>query len=357
MNRHSNTKPSSPPLFNDEETAELLTDFAKRYYKATHPLELTKMGVSGSGDIILTIILIIFTAGVGAAANTAIKVKRLEKVASILSKLSKILRRIGPRHRLPKLSKKGGASAKNDAKSATKKKKGIPDIDSPKKKSDLVDGDGKKRYGDGTDGDVPKKIPEKVTPNRDRLSDLTKAELDQVKKVSTFKPLGVSNKNAKQFLLNSDEGKELLRLTKESAGPDASIDEVIDRAIGYVQTGKDLPKIQHVDRPLVKIVTKGQGVSDYSPFFTTMDDLKAAQKSNRPLSDMFGLPAASDSPAYDVFQIEPKSGAIVFMSKIAPTQELGGKLTTRGGANQIIIPNRKQFSSPERLFSITDNIR
>ena len=48
---------------------ELLTDFAKRYYKATHPLELTKMGVSGSGDIILTIILIIFTAGVGAAAK------------------------------------------------------------------------------------------------------------------------------------------------------------------------------------------------------------------------------------------------------------------------------------------------
>ena len=144
-------------LFNDEETAELLTDFAKRYYKATHPLELTKMGVSGSGDIILTIILIIFTAGVGAAANAAIKVKRLEKIASILSKLAKILRRIGPRHRLPKLNKKGGASAKNTAKSAAKKKKGIPENDSPKKKGDLVDGDGKKSYGDQNISDEPKK--------------------------------------------------------------------------------------------------------------------------------------------------------------------------------------------------------
>ena len=144
-------------LFNDEETAELLTDFAKRYYKATHPLELTKMGVSGSGDIILTIILIIFTAGVGAAANAAIKVKRLEKVASILSKLAKILRRIGPRHRLPKLNKNSGASAKNTAKLAAKKKKGIPGNDSPKKKGDLVDGDGKKRYGDQTGVDSQKK--------------------------------------------------------------------------------------------------------------------------------------------------------------------------------------------------------
>ena len=144
-------------LFNDEETAELLTDFAKRYYKATHPLELTKMGVSGSGDIILTIILIIFTAGVGAAANAAIKVKRLEKIASILSKLAKIFRRIGPRHRLPKLNKKGCASAKNTAKLAAKKKKGIPGLDSPKKKGDLVDGDRKKRYGDQTGVDSQKK--------------------------------------------------------------------------------------------------------------------------------------------------------------------------------------------------------
>jgi hypothetical protein len=206
------------------------------------------------------------------------------------------------------------------------------------------------------DVDGPKTAQTKI-PNRNKLSDLSEAELDQVKKVSTFKPLGVSKKNAKQFLLESEEGKELLRLTKESAGPDASIDEVIDRAIGYVQTGEELPKIQHIDKPLVKIVPKGQGVSDYSPFFTTMDDLKAAQKANRPLSDMFGLPAASDSPAYDVFQIKPKSGATAFESTIAPTQELGGKLTTRGGAKQIIVPNRKQFSSPVRLFSITDNVR
>lgn len=178
-----------------------------------------------------------------------------------------------------------------------------------------------------------------------------------LKKVSTFKPLGVSIADAKKFLLDTDEGKELLRLTRESAGPDASVDEVIDRAIGYVQSGKGFPEIQQIDTPLVKIVAKGQGVSDYSPYFTTMEDLLDAQKANKPLSDMFGLPAASDSSVYDVFQIKPKSGATVFESKIAPTQELGGKLTTQGGANQIIVPNRNQFLPPERLFSIDDNVR
>jgi hypothetical protein len=62
-----------------------------------------------------------------------------------------------------------------------------------------------------------------------------------------LKPLGVSKNDAKKFLLDTDEGKELLRLTRKSAGPDASVDEVIDRAIGYVQTGDDLPKLKHVD--------------------------------------------------------------------------------------------------------------
>jgi hypothetical protein len=89
-----------------------------------------------------------------------------------------------------------------------------------------------------------------------------------------------------------------------------------------------------------------------------MDDLKAAQTANRPLSDIFGLPATSDAPAYDVFQIKPKSGGgTVFTSKIAPTQESAGKLTTQGGAKQFIVPNRSQFSAPERLFSISDNVR
>lgn len=146
-------------LFNDEETAELLTDFAKRYYKVTHRLELTRFGVSGSGDIILTIILAMFTLGAGAAANTALKVKRLEKVAAILLKLSKILKRIGPRYRLPKLEKKAGASAKHAATLAAEKKKGIPEIERTQKKS-ITDGKFNRNHLDGDPKDPYTLMPD-----------------------------------------------------------------------------------------------------------------------------------------------------------------------------------------------------
>ncbi len=167
----------------------------------------------------------------------------------------------------------------------------------------------------------------------------------------------MSRKEALNFLSNTDDGKELLKTVSESAAPGTKRKVVLDRAIDYIQTGKGVPELQKIETPLVKIVPKGKGVSEYSPFFTTMDELKAAQSTGRPLSDVFGLPAISDSASYDVFQIKPLGKATAFKSKIAPTKELGGKFITNGGADQIIVTNRNQFSAPERLFSIKDNVR
>jgi hypothetical protein len=185
---------------------------------------------------------------------------------------------------------------------------------------------------------------------------LSDAELEKIKKVSTFKTKGVSEEKAIEFLSNTNEGKKILRQVSESAPAGTDSEVIFNRAMGYVQSGTDLPEVGTIDSPLVKIVPKGQGVSDYSPYFTTMDELKKAQVSNKPLSDIFGLPATSDSAKYDVFQIKPIGKANVLKSKIAPTEELGGKFVTQGGANQIIVPDRKQFQAPELLFSINDNV-
>ena len=55
---------------------------------------------------------------------------------------------------------------------------------------------------------------------------------------------------------------------------------------------------------------------------------------------------------YDVFELQPKSNAIGFMSKIAPTEELGGRFTTNAGLNQVLLPSKKLFEPFNPIGSI-----
>jgi|GEM_PF-1807833 len=197
-------------------------------------------------------------------------------------------------------------------------------------------------------------IKEQKAP-RERLSDLSEAELEHIKNVDTFEPKGVSREEAEDFLENTDEGRKLLEHTAAFAQPGTSPKVVLDRAIGFVQSGVESPTLESVDFALVKIVPAGKGLSAYSPFFTTKDELEIAQTSDRPLSDVFGLPVVNDSAQYDVYEMTPVGTAEVFRSTIAPTAELNGKFTTEGGADQLVVANRNQFESPKKIYSIADN--
>lgn len=99
-------------LLSDEQTLHILHDFGKRDYAATHPLELTEMRASAASDIAVTVVLAIFTVGVGAAANVAVKSGRLAKVAKLLEKLAKMLKRIGHRSKLAKKKVAGSGGVK-----------------------------------------------------------------------------------------------------------------------------------------------------------------------------------------------------------------------------------------------------
>ena len=88
-------------LLTDKETLELMHDFAERYYAATHPLELTEMGASAATDIVVTVLLAIFTAGVGTAANVAAKSTKVVRVAKLLERLARVLKRIGHQQKVP----------------------------------------------------------------------------------------------------------------------------------------------------------------------------------------------------------------------------------------------------------------
>jgi hypothetical protein len=135
-------------LFEDEQTMGILNDFAQDYWDATHPLERTEMGASAAADIVVTVLLALVTAGIGAATNIAAKSARLAKVAKLLDKIAGMLKRTGHRQRVPKKEVHAG-NAIVDAKKASlqKTKGGMPEPDTPKPKpSQSIDESSKNRY-------------------------------------------------------------------------------------------------------------------------------------------------------------------------------------------------------------------
>lgn len=75
-------------------------------------------------------------------------------------------------------------------------------------------------------------------------------------------------------------------------------------------------------------------------------------KSGGTLADAFGLPLKSESVGYSVFQIAPLKPTEVFVSKIAPTTELGGVINRTSEVFQSIVPDRGEWGSPKLLGTI-----
>ncbi|MGD9365100.1 MAG: hypothetical protein PVH87_05345, partial [Desulfobacteraceae bacterium] len=139
-------------------------------------------GAEAASDVVVTILLAIFTAGVGAAANIAAKSGRLVKVAKMLEKLAGALKRIKSFRRLPKKQKKiSKGRAARRAKSNTGRK-GPHQPKTPDKKPD-VDANKKSGYRDNKDGQK-KKI----------------ASAEDSNKLSKLRPVSSLNKRQKAIL-------------------------------------------------------------------------------------------------------------------------------------------------------------
>jgi len=107
-------------LFGDHETYTLLHDFAQRYWAATHPIERTQMAASAVSDIVVTVILAIVTAGIGAAANVASKSGKLVKVAKLLEKIAMTIKKISPESKLIDKAKDAAGKVRKTEKRAAK---------------------------------------------------------------------------------------------------------------------------------------------------------------------------------------------------------------------------------------------
>lgn len=185
--------------------------------------------------------------------------------------------------------------------------------------------------------------------------ELTPAELRArhdaaIREADTFQPRGVSRDQALDFL-DTAEGKRYLDQLR-SVDPDAPITRLVERAVGQIKSGVELPTARLVEEPLYKLVPSGAELSTRSPFFTTEAELARALNSGQSVVERFGLPITSEAQRYDVYRMRPNGAAEVFSSTVAPTEELSGAVRRSGGAVQYLAPSRGQFHAPELVGTI-----
>ncbi|NRR33134.1 DUF4150 domain-containing protein [Oxalobacteraceae bacterium] len=191
-----------------------------------------------------------------------------------------------------------------------------------------------------------------ISGRQEKIDALRNSHQKEIDDVSTFQPLGVNQMDIDVYLESENGIKFLNELRKADPTSDAS--EIYRRASQQLASGSNLPVVEHMNSPLIKIVPHGQTVSPYSPFFMKSTELDAAAQSGKTFAEYFGLPVKSESNVYDIYQITPKYPTDVFVSKIAPTTELGGAIENSAGGTQYIVPDRKAWTKPEFIKIIED---
>lgn len=186
--------------------------------------------------------------------------------------------------------------------------------------------------------------------------DLKRQYSTEIKNANTFKTHGVSEQAALDYL-ETPEGEKFLRFLKE-ANPAAANDTITARALDQLTSGRDLPRIEVINEPLVKIVPAGLQDKSlaYSPFLAKESEFNDELAKGHNLNDRFGLPVKSEAPVYDVYRINPKGPTEVFVSEVAPTSELNGQIKRAGGATQYLVPNRSLFDEAVRTTNIGNNL-
>jgi hypothetical protein len=177
---------------------------------------------------------------------------------------------------------------------------------------------------------------------------------EKIAKSNTFATQGVSHQKAADYL-DTPEGMIYERRLIE-ANPTASLSRIRDRAIEQIRSGHDLPRMEVINEPLVKIVPTGERVSPYSPFFAKRSEFEDALAKGHNLSDRFGLPIKSEATVYDAYEIRPKGPTETFVSRVAATSELGGQVTKAGGAEQYLVPNRGLYTEAVRVTSLGNDL-
>ena len=141
-----------------------------------------------------------------------------------------------------------------------------------------------------------------------------------------FKTLGLNDVDPMRLL----DGVKMVR-ELEKAG--YSYDDAIRAARSYVSSGSTSPVAISLDitDKLVKVVPAGGAPSSGTGYWMTESEFSLLRTNPSAIASKLGLPPGMHADAFDVFQITPRSGALVFESTIAPTTVDGQFSTTGGG--------------------------
>ena len=132
-----------------------------------------------------------------------------------------------------------------------------------------------------------------------------------------------------------------------------SMDEAIREARSFINSGSTMPIATPLDVTdnLVKVVPAGGAPSATTGYWMKQSQLKALMAEPSSLASKLGLPPGMQVDKFDVFQITPKQGAVVYESKIAPTT-VNGVANTTGDAIQDIVVDRSMFSLPIKTGTV-----
>jgi hypothetical protein len=176
----------------------------------------------------------------------------------------------------------------------------------------------------------------------------------RISEANAFTPLGVSNAQALDFL-DTSEGMRYLEHLR-AAAPNLDTETLVRRALEQVRSGITLPQMRTVEEPLIKLVPHGQQLSEVSPYLTREGEVARLLNGGGSITDGFGLPVASEAQSYDIYAFRPNGRAEVFVSEIAPTEELGGAVRRGGLAMQTLVPDRSQFHPGELIGTVENRL-
>lgn len=191
-----------------------------------------------------------------------------------------------------------------------------------------------------------------VVKDEQILKGLRASNAKAIDELSTFQTLGLNKSEITDFLKTREGLQYISELMKFS--PTSSNEVILKRAYEQISSGTSVPEEMITNLPLVKIVPKGKNISNFTPFFTTKKELEIGSKTSGGLADYLGLPIKSEASSYDIYEITPLVQSLVFVSKIAPTEELHGVIKRSANGMQSIVPNRNNWS-PAKLVDTINN--
>jgi filamentous hemagglutinin len=177
--------------------------------------------------------------------------------------------------------------------------------------------------------------------------------------VASYEDFTTNGVKATPAIMQTPQAQALIR--EIQAGNPTLQQSIVERfAREYIESGLGLPQsgIAAQGTTLIKAVPRGDGVSPYSGYWMSPQQAQAiATMMPDQAAKALGLPAAQAANilknGMDFWAIKPKAGLTpnIFVSEVAGTSQ--GTLVFLGGAQQVLVPNRTQWTTPTQVNPFT----